>query len=84
MIGWLLGKLGLGSATQAVEGVIGIVTQHMKDKEAADELKANLRANAEDGLRRRPQGVGRLAAIGSWRTRRSWCCGWWRSRWRCT
>ena len=47
MLAWLLGKLGLGSATQAVEGVIGIVTQHMKDKEAADELKANLRANAD-------------------------------------
>ena len=48
MIGWLLGKLGLGSATQAVEGVAGIVTQHMRDNEAADELKARLRENADE------------------------------------
>ena len=56
MIGWLLGKLGLGGgATQAVEGIAGVITQHMKDNEAADELKAKLRANAEtvyEGVRK--------------------------------
>ena len=48
MIGWLLGKLGLGSATQAVEGVAGIIAQHMRDSESADELKARLRENADE------------------------------------
>ena len=47
MIAWLLGKIGLGGVEKAVEGVAGIVTQHMKDNEAADELKRELAANAE-------------------------------------
>ena len=47
MIAWLLGKIGLGGVEKAVEGVAGIVTQHMKDNEAADELKAKLKANAD-------------------------------------
>ena len=48
MLAWLLGKIGLGGATQAVEGIAGIVVKHMADNEAADELKAKLRENAEE------------------------------------
>ena len=47
MIAWLLGKIGLGGAEKAVEGIADVVTQHMADNEAADELKAKLRANAD-------------------------------------
>ena len=47
MIAWLLGKIGIGGVEKAVEGIAGVITQHMADNEAADELKANLRANAD-------------------------------------
>ena len=48
IVGWLLGKLGLGSVGNAVEGVASVITQHMKDSEAADELKARLKENADE------------------------------------
>ena len=63
MWGWLLGKIGLGGVEKAVEGVAGIVTQHMRDNEAADELKAKLKANADTvyaGIRKAMAGLAQL------------------------
>ena len=63
MWGWLLGKIGLGGVEKAVEGVAGIVTQHMRDNEAADELKAKLKANADTvyaGIRKAMAGSAQL------------------------
>ena len=49
MLGWLLGKLGLGGgAAGAVSGIADVITQHMKDDEAAGELKARLKENADE------------------------------------